>query len=60
MESIEKVEVEIQKVLTKFLTISDHASKLISNEINSFELLKSSLMDDGKHLITYILTFNNH
>jgi hypothetical protein len=45
MEAVDKVSVEVEKVLTKFSAISDHSSKLISNEINSLELLKSTLLE---------------
>jgi hypothetical protein len=45
MEAVEKVASEVEKVLTKFSAISDHSSKLISNEISSLELLKSSLLE---------------
>jgi hypothetical protein len=45
MEAVEKVSSEVEKVLMKFTAISDHSSKLISNEINTLELLKSSLLE---------------
>ncbi|CRK87175.1 CLUMA_CG000983, isoform A [Clunio marinus] len=45
MEAVEKVSSEVDKVITKFTAISEHSSKLISNEISSLELLKSSLLD---------------
>lgn len=45
MEAVDKVSFEVDKVIMKFSAISDHSSKLISSEINSLELLKSSLLD---------------
>ena len=45
MEAVDKVSSEVEKVLTKFKAISDHSNKLITNEINSLELLKSSLLE---------------
>ena len=45
MDAVEKVEFEVDKVLTKFTAISDHSSKLIGNEINAIELLKSTLLE---------------
>lgn len=45
MDAVDKVSSEVEKVITKFSAISDHSSKLIANEINSLELLKSSLLE---------------
>lgn len=42
MEAVEKVASEVDKVITKFTAISDHSSKLISDEIASLEFLKSA------------------
>lgn len=45
MDAVDKVSIEIDKVVTKFTAISDHSSKLITNEIIALELLKSSLLE---------------
>lgn len=45
MDAVEKVEFEVEKVLTKFTSIQEHSSKLIGNEISSIELLKSTLLE---------------
>lgn len=45
MEAIEKVQSEIEKVITKFSAISDHTSQLIENEIESLSSLKNSLLE---------------
>lgn len=45
MEAIEKVSAEIEKVITKFSAINEHSSKLIQNEINALESIKSTLED---------------
>lgn len=45
MEAIEKVEFEVEKVLSKFTAISEHSSNLIQNEVNSIEMLKSTLLE---------------
>lgn len=54
MEAVEKVSSEVEKVLTKFSAISDHSRTLISNEINSIEHLKSSLLE-RKYIKRFIL-----
>lgn len=45
MDAVEKVSSEVEKVITKFTAISEHSSKLLSNEINSLEHLKSILLE---------------
>lgn len=45
MEAVDKVSSEVEKVITKFTAISEHSSKLISNEISSLELLKATLLE---------------
>jgi hypothetical protein len=47
MEAIEKVQFEVEKVITKFTAISEHTSQLIGNEIESLELLKNSLLESN-------------
>lgn len=47
-EKIDKVYAEVDKVITKFTGISEHATKLIQNEISSLEQLRSTLAE-SKH-----------
>jgi hypothetical protein len=42
---IEKVNSEIEKVITKFTAINKHSSELIANEISSLENLRATLME---------------
>lgn len=52
-EKIDKVYAEVEKVIIKFTGISEHAQKLIQNEISSLILLLSSLAE-GKQIIIMI------
>lgn len=45
MEAVDKVGQEVDKVITKFTAISEHASKLLSAEQASLELLKATLLE---------------
>lgn len=45
MEAVDKVSAEVDKVITKFGAISEHASKVLSAEQTSLELLKATLLE---------------
>lgn len=47
-EKIDKVFAEVEKVITKFTGISEHATKLIQNEIASLDQLRTTL-SESKH-----------
>ncbi|KAG5674787.1 hypothetical protein PVAND_004735 [Polypedilum vanderplanki] len=47
MEAIEKVSTEVEKVITKFTAINEHSSKLIQNEINALEAIKTALQEQS-------------
>lgn len=43
MESIENVEKEISKVISKFTGISNHSDRIISDQISLFDQLRQSI-----------------
>lgn len=45
MEAVDKVSSEVDKVINKFSAISEHASKVLSAEQSSLELLKATLLE---------------
>lgn len=45
MEAVDKVSSEVDKVITKFSAISEHASKVLSAEQSSLEMLKATLLE---------------
>lgn len=45
MEAVDKVSSEVDKVITKFSAISEHANTLLSAEQASLEMLKATLLE---------------
>ena len=54
MEACNAVEREVEKVLTKFGAINDHADTTLRDLINHIELLKKEL-EEGTCLLFYFL-----